>query len=169
MNKVKVGDKVRFIGEGLHKHSPQYYPKLGTIGTVKACAGPGKLVQWPIGSTSDDDMWRCNDEWLEPVEITPDMGQQANESRREIYLQAIRKWGSDMQTQVAIEEMSELTKEICKAYRGQENVRAIADEIADVTIMLEQLRVIYDVEEETEKRIEFKVDRLKKRIGGAEE
>lgn len=97
------------------------------------------------------------------------MGQQANESRREIYLQAIRKWGSDMQTQVAIEEMSELTKEICKAYRGQENVRAIADEIADVTIMIEQLRIIYDVEEEVEKRIKFKADRLKKRIGGAEE
>ena len=33
---------------------------------------------------------------------------------------------------VAIEEMSELTKELCKNGRGQENTNHIAEEIADV-------------------------------------
>ena len=76
MSKFKAGDKVRFIGEGLHKHSPQYYPKVGTIGTVKACDAIEVMVQWPIGSTSVDDMWRCEAESLELVEETPDMEQQ---------------------------------------------------------------------------------------------
>lgn len=77
MSKFKAGDKVRFIGEGLHKSYPQYYPMTGTIGTVKACDAVGVMVQWPIGSTSADDMWRCEAESLEPVEETPDMEQQA--------------------------------------------------------------------------------------------
>lgn len=45
---------------------------------------------------------------------------------------------------MAIEEMSELTKELTKAIRGQEYKEAIAEEIADVRIMLEQLELIFD-------------------------
>ncbi|WP_410495165.1 hypothetical protein QTL86_13665 [Cellulosilyticum sp. ST5] len=63
----------------------------------------------------------------------------------EILKQAIAKYGPDMQKTIAIEEMAELTKELCKNKRGQDNWDHIAEEIADVEIMLEQLKLIYNI------------------------
>lgn len=54
-------------------------------------------------------------------------------------------YGETAQKQMAIEEMSELTKEICKDFRGNGNKKAITEEIADVSVMLDQLRIIYDI------------------------
>lgn len=65
------------------------------------------------------------------------------------------------QLDIAIEEMSELTKEICKYKRGFDNRESIIEEIADVIIMMEQLRVIFDVEDDDLKKyIDFKFKRL---------
>ena len=50
---------------------------------------------------------------------------------------AIETFGPEHQQLVAIEEMSELQKELCKRYRGFENHEHIAEEIADVEIVLE--------------------------------
>lgn len=55
---IKVGSKVRFVNERLHKKKPQYYPCKGTIGEVKTvCDGKICDVQWPKGATSDMDWW----------------------------------------------------------------------------------------------------------------
>jgi NTP pyrophosphatase (non-canonical NTP hydrolase) len=81
-----------------------------------------------------------------------------------IYQKAINKFGTTMQTDVAIEEMSELIKELIKFKRGKENYKEIAEEIADVEIMMEQLRFIYNVYYETEDIKEQKLKRLKYRI-----
>ena len=64
---------------------------------------------------------------------------------KETYRKAIDTYGKDKQLDVAIEEMSELTKEICKFKRSQDNHQKIVEEIADVAIMLEQLKMICDV------------------------
>lgn len=64
---------------------------------------------------------------------------------KEIYKKAIDTYGKDKQLDVVIEEMSELTKEICKFKRGQDNHQQIVEEIADVEIMLQQLKMICDV------------------------
>ncbi len=77
---------------------------------------------------------------------------------------AINLFGVDNQLNVAIEEMSELTKEICKTKRGFHNENEIADEIADVYIMLEQLKLIYHNDIEVKERIDFKISRLNSRI-----
>lgn len=58
---------------------------------------------------------------------------------------AIETYGADLQKQVAIEEMAELTKEICKDFRGKGNKDNIIEEIADVSIMLAQLMIIYNI------------------------
>ena len=63
--------------------------------------------------------------------------------RREIYQAAIDTWGEDNQLIVAVEEMAELTKEICKRQRGDGDIYDIAEEIADVRICLEQLEMIF--------------------------
>lgn len=52
--------------------------------------------------------------------------------------------GAPMEVDVAIEEMSELTKELVKNRRGRDNIVQIAEEIAHVEIMLEQLKVVFD-------------------------
>jgi NTP pyrophosphatase (non-canonical NTP hydrolase) len=79
--------------------------------------------------------------------------------RVQIYRTAIYAWGAENQEKMVVEEMSELTKEICKHWRGRDNLDAIADEIADVTIMLEQLRLIYGGKE-TDAWIDRKLERL---------
>lgn len=69
------------------------------------------------------------------------------EQRRDIYRQAIARYGTMSQIMVAIEEMSELTKELCKLGRDQTTNEKLASEMADVAIMLEQLRLIFDIDE----------------------
>lgn len=58
---------------------------------------------------------------------------------------AIDTYGKDMQLTVAVEELSELIKEICKNKRGRDNRDNIIEEMADCYIMLEQLAIIYGI------------------------
>ena len=78
---------------------------------------------------------------------------------------AIEVNGKDMQLTVAIEEFSELTKEICKSKRGANNRKAIIEELADCYIMLSQVRIIYGITDDElwAKRVE-KLKRLEKRL-----
>lgn len=87
------------------------------------------------------------------------------DERKTIYKKALLTWGSKAQTMMAIEEMSELTKAICKNFRGNPNDEDIADEIADVTIMLEQLRLIYGLNDLVCEHMDMKILRLKERLG----
>lgn len=64
----------------------------------------------------------------------------------EIYKAALEKWGPETQTLMVFEEMSELQKELCKAARGKNNREAIAEEIADVYIMLGQMAILHQCE-----------------------
>lgn len=80
---------------------------------------------------------------------------------------AIETYGADLQKQVAIEEMAELTKEICKDFRGKGNREHILEEIVDVSIMLEQLQIMYDISSsEMLRAVESKVKRLEERLKG---
>lgn len=81
-----------------------------------------------------------------------------------VLIKAIAVYGTTIQKAVAIEEMSELTKEICKDTRGMLNIEHISEEIADVEIMINQLKVIYCVGEKTESYIKSKIKRLEERI-----
>lgn len=56
---------------------------------------------------------------------------------------AIATWGPELQQIVAIEECSEVIKEICKYERGQYSKLHMAEEIADLQIVLGQLVIMY--------------------------
>ena len=85
----------------------------------------------------------------------------------QVMLKAISAYGRKDQTIVAIEEMAELTKELVKRMRGNANTDAITEEIADVEIMLCQLKIMYDIkDDDLEKYKIMKLDRLKKRLEG---
>lgn len=80
---------------------------------------------------------------------------------------AIDTYGYDLQKQVAIEEMSELTKEICKDFRGKQNRENIIEEIADVQIMLYQLMAMYNISDmELSITLGLKITRLDERLKG---
>lgn len=79
--------------------------------------------------------------------------------------EAIEHYGVSLQTVVAMEEMAELIKELSKAIRGQNNVQAVVEEIADVQVMIWQLAMIYTEDPEYVHRIAMqKLNRLHQRI-----
>jgi hypothetical protein len=78
---------------------------------------------------------------------------------------AIETYGKDMQLNVAIEEFSELIKEICKNKRGADNREAIIEEMADCYIMLMQLEIIFGVKDDEINGVtDAKLERLEKRL-----
>lgn len=78
---------------------------------------------------------------------------------------AIETYGEDMQLTVAVEEFSELIKEICKSKRGKDNVADIIEEMADCYIMLEQLKIIFEIKNSNIYSVmEEKLERLKNRL-----
>ena len=88
------------------------------------------------------------------------------EERKVIYEMAITKYGQMNQIIKAVEEMSELTKELCKLLVNDSkySIEGIAEEIADVTIMMEQLRLIFDINDEVCTMMDSKIRRLENRI-----
>lgn len=82
---------------------------------------------------------------------------------------AIEVYGKDMQLNVAIEEFSELIKEICKHKRGEDNLDNIIEEMADCYIMLEQLEIIFGITAyEINAKVNQKMVRLEKRLAEKE-
>lgn len=109
---------------------------------------------------------------------------------------AINRYGEENQCDVAIEEMAELTKALCKCKRLENaypNITSdllacsgvlarnvdfekavealkgnVAEEIADVYIMLEQLTMIFDCKQRVSAIASKKIDRLKWRMNNGE-
>ena len=87
-----------------------------------------------------------------------------NSVNKQLYNKALKKYGLKMQLIVAIEELSELAKEICKVIRNKCNINHLIEEIADVEIMIEQLRCFYELGLSVEIVKKEKLERLKKRL-----
>lgn len=92
--------------------------------------------------------------------------------------QVLRANGADAEIDVAIEEMSELTKALlkhrratnfgtqpCNSYLDINTTKQdIYEEIADVIIMLSQLMIIFNCEDEIHKQLETKITKLEKNL-----
>lgn len=83
---------------------------------------------------------------------------------RKVFQQAIDTWGADAQSLCLLEEMAELQDALCKFKRGRRTAEDIAEEIADVGIMLDQAKLIFHVEEEVEAQRARKVARVEERL-----
>lgn len=74
--------------------------------------------------------------------------------KQDIYKRAIQLWGASAQHNQLIEEMAELTVEICHLYRGRGSNLKIMEELADVEIMIEQIKTLYpSIEKIKEKKL----------------
>lgn len=83
---------------------------------------------------------------------------------RDVYTTAVKKCGKEHQLILCMEEMAELTKELSKNIRGSKNITNISEEMADVEIMLEQLRVIFSNRSEVDTIKAEKLIRLADRL-----
>ena len=82
----------------------------------------------------------------------------------DIYKKAIATYGVEPQRKMAIEEMAELTTALLHHKRGRE--ANVAEEIADVRIMIAQLEIIFKNGDDVQRIKKEKIDRLARRLFG---
>lgn len=100
----------------------------------------------------------------EPAQADKDRRCVALPSEDAVFRQALETYGPQAQTMMALEEMAELAKELCKASRGLGNVEHIAEEIADVQITLEQMIILHKCKGLVDRIRGEKVKRLQERL-----
>jgi hypothetical protein len=59
--------------------------------------------------------------------------------RSELFAAAVRLWGADFQSRMVAEECGELLASLSQCLRGRTHAWALAEEVADVRVMLEQI------------------------------
>ena len=82
------------------------------------------------------------------------------EERLKLYKKAIDLWGVEAQRNMAFEELGELNTILARDRRGRATKEEILTELADVTIMCEQMAVILGFED-YEKELDNKLIRLR--------
>ena len=82
---------------------------------------------------------------------------------RNIYKRALGYWGSALQTEMMVEECAELIHAIQARKRYRCDDSAVVEEIADVSLMLEQMKYVYG-HEAVDAAIARKVERLEGRL-----
>ena len=96
--------------------------------------------------------------------------------RPEVLERAVSTWGKEAQVDMAIEEMSELTKALLKERRAthypgtqaaEKARQGIFEEMADVIIMLMQLLLIFGGRDTVQKALDEKMKRLAGRLEAA--
>ena len=85
---------------------------------------------------------------------------------RKVYADAIATWGPDFQVIKIREEMGELQTAMARYEFGRESIDAVIDEVADVTIMMHQARLIFGAGL-VDAAIERKLARLSDKIASA--
>ena len=79
--------------------------------------------------------------------------------KEKLFQKALNNWGIDAQSLKLVEECSELINAICKHRLNRISFEDVAEEIADVEIMCEQLKYVFG-EQLIERIKQEKLDRL---------
>ena len=88
----------------------------------------------------------------------------SEKKKENIMREAICKYGIVQQQAVAMEELGELCQQIAKMIRGEGSLINLVEEIADVYIVLDELKLIFSLDEkEIDDEINFKLARLNER------
>jgi phosphoribosyl-ATP pyrophosphohydrolase len=81
----------------------------------------------------------------------------------QIFLKALQKRGAKFQMDMAVEECAEFIVAAKQFQRGRCEKDAVIDEIADVSIMMLQMAIMFSVNK-VKKRMVHKMNRLEKRV-----
>ena len=88
---------------------------------------------------------------------------QIDDKLKKIYSLAVKKWGLEAQVGMLIEECAELIKASHKAFmRSNGSVLDFMEELVDVEIMVEQLKVYINDDVALDNIKQIKINRLKK-------
>ncbi len=82
------------------------------------------------------------------------------EEKKQLYEKAIRVWGIEAQKNMTFEEVGELITVLARDRRNRVTKEEILTELADVTIMCEQMAIILGYDD-YEKEIDRKLIRLR--------
>ena len=80
-----------------------------------------------------------------------------------LFKAALDKWGVHPQVRMVFEECSELINALSKAYRGRSTKEDVITELADVSILCEQMALVFGYED-FEKEVEKKLEKLKNKL-----
>ena len=83
---------------------------------------------------------------------------------KDTYMKVIEHFGAEAQKVKALEELSELQVELVRDLNGSGNIDAIIEETADVMNMMEQICIIYDIEDLVEQMKTIKMNRVLEKI-----
>lgn len=91
-------------------------------------------------------------------------------TKKQVYEQLIEKFGVENQILKCVEELNELGQALCKVNSRDTNkalaTKSVIEEIADVEIMLEQIKLILGIEESDVKKMKsYKLHRTVRRYG----
>jgi len=117
------------------------------------CRGKGGIM-WRDGEVKD---WEVCDECVGT----------GIEGDKVLFKRAIKSWGEEAQIKMAIEECGELIVKLAKLgrFKNGSNIDDVIDEIADVSIMMAQLRIMFG-DKAVDERKRIKLDRLRVRLDG---
>lgn len=95
-----------------------------------------------------------------------DLEKELEKKRGNVCAEAIVKYGQRHQIIVAIEELSELQQALTKYLRNDttEDTYSIAEEMGDVEIAIEQLKMMFRNEVKVEECKRWKIERLEARM-----
>ena len=157
-NKAKYNDD-RYDGKltVVLCNTPEYYGDVLFEGVevVIQCNGDKRPIldpEWIREKLIDSGLYRMEE------------SEKPEDEMRDICVLALETYGADAQTLMVFEEMSELQKELCKQARGIGDRMAIVEEIADVEITLEQMKILYNCAAMVEKFKIEKLERLKRSV-----
>ena len=85
------------------------------------------------------------------------------DNEKNILCKAIKKWGTSNQILMVFEECSELMNALAKINRERATKEEVITELADVSIMIDQMFLVFG-EEDCNKERQRKIARLEDRI-----
>ena len=89
-----------------------------------------------------------------------------NDLQKNALVKALEKFGSISELIITVEELSELQKEVTKQLRNEGKMENLVEEMAEVYIVMEYLKLIFAINaEDIKTEIAFKIDRLMSRLG----
>lgn len=91
-------------------------------------------------------------------------GAERREDSGRLYRAALETFGVPSQIIKLVEETGEFFEAFGKCLGGRDKVSHVAEEMADVHIMLDQIAVYFDCEAEVERQKRYKLKRLEQRI-----
>jgi NTP pyrophosphatase (non-canonical NTP hydrolase) len=83
-----------------------------------------------------------------------------------LYRECIVKWGKEAQMRQTMEEAAELIVALNKEIRGTGSVEDIAEEIADVQLMCEEMIELFNIQKDVDDCKKNKIERLIDRLRG---